>query len=287
MFDESASAHFRRHRPAFFGLAVALTIWCFVDVYRRGIVDPAQPWLHMTDFTVYTEAGAAFFDGRDPYEVSNIRGWKYLYPPLFALLVAPLHALLPEWQVSVWFALCAAMCFGAYFECRRILKALGAADAGSFGRGAEPDQALPRWLFVAPLLAVLFPALNCLQRGQMGIALLYPLLVGFRLVVTGTSWRAWFAGGVVLALPVAFKLTPALPVAALLFMLLVAAPGRRRTFPAIWPASAIRHGGVPCGPHSAPRPGPRCSFCSFLRRWSAGKTTCGTCTPGTNGWPAG
>ena len=53
---------------------------------------PEDPLQHKTDFTVYTEAGAAFFDGRPPYEVSNPRGWIYLYPPLFAMLVAPLHA---------------------------------------------------------------------------------------------------------------------------------------------------------------------------------------------------
>ena len=80
----------------------------------RGTVDPAEIWIHKTDFTVYTEAGAAFFDGRDPYAVTNPRGWKYLYPPLFAMLVAPLHALPPQAQVLVWFALSVWMLWGCY-----------------------------------------------------------------------------------------------------------------------------------------------------------------------------
>lgn len=232
MLSDSAWTHIRRNRGLFLGLGTALIVWCAVDVYRRGIVDPAQPWLHMTDFTVYTEAGAAFFDGREPYDVSNVRGWKYLYPPLFGLLVAPLHALAPEWQVSVWFVLCAGMCFGCYFECRRLVARLIETDA-------IPQSRVPPWLFGTALLAVLFPALNCLQRGQMGITLIYPLLLGFRLIVLGTTPRAWLGGGLVLALPVAFKLTPALPVACLLLVLLAAAVRRRRRpLPALWTGSA-------------------------------------------------
>ena len=86
-------------------LALVVAVWGWVDVRRRGAVDPNDPGLHKTDFTVYTEAGAAFFDGRPPYEVTNPRGWGYLYPPPFAMLVAPLHALRPEAQVLVWFCL--------------------------------------------------------------------------------------------------------------------------------------------------------------------------------------
>ena len=84
---------------------VVFAIWGWCDVRLRGYVDPQNPTLHKTDFTVYTEAGAAFFDGRDPYSVTNARGWNYLYPPLFAIVVAPLHALPPEFQVLVWFGL--------------------------------------------------------------------------------------------------------------------------------------------------------------------------------------
>src|ERR1700722_18683337 len=80
-------------------LATALVVWGLTDVRSRGQVDPAHPGVHRTDFTVYTEAGAAFFDGRDPYAVTNPRGWGYLYPPLFAILVAPLHALNPQLHV--------------------------------------------------------------------------------------------------------------------------------------------------------------------------------------------
>src|SRR5262245_40992310 len=66
-------------------LVLGLTIWGWLDVRERGQVHPDHVDFHRTDFTVYTGAGAAFFDGRDPYQVTNPRGWYYLYPPLFAL----------------------------------------------------------------------------------------------------------------------------------------------------------------------------------------------------------
>jgi hypothetical protein len=43
-----------------------LLVWGFTDVRRRADIDPHNIRAHRTDFTVYTEAGAAFFDGRDP-----------------------------------------------------------------------------------------------------------------------------------------------------------------------------------------------------------------------------
>jgi hypothetical protein len=211
--DEGVTRHMRRHWAVFGGLAAALAIWCAVDVGRRAAVDPQRPYLHMTDFTVYTEAGAAFFDGREPYEVSNVRGWRYLYLPLFALLVAPLAGLSPPAQASIFFAVSVLLCLGSYGECRKLLAAV-------LDEGPRHNR------FVAVLSAVaaagvLFPALNCLQRGQLGVALVYPLLAGFRLAVCGEARSARFLGGLVLALPVVLKLTPVLPVGCLLLALVV------------------------------------------------------------------
>src|SRR5437762_7425045 len=141
-------------------LALAMAVWGWFDVRVRGTVDPHDPGLHKTDFTVYTEAGAAFFDGRAPYEVTNIRGWKYLYPPLFALLVAPLSALSAPWQATLWFAVSVLLCLGSYFECRRLL-------AGILAAQPAPNGLVVRLGMIAGAAAV-FPVLNCLQRGQIG-----------------------------------------------------------------------------------------------------------------------
>src|SRR4051812_35861414 len=82
---------------------VAAAVWGLTDVRNRARVDPDDPTAHKSDFTVYTEAGAAFFDGRDPYAVASPRGWHYLYPPLFAILVSPLANLPPQWQAVSFF----------------------------------------------------------------------------------------------------------------------------------------------------------------------------------------
>jgi len=199
------------------GLVIVMILWGWFDVRLRGVVNPNNPGVHKTDFTVYTEAGAAFFDGRDPYSVTNLRGWGYLYLPLFAMLVAPLQALPGEAQVLVWLGLSALMAWGCYGECVRIGRVVLASEPeeGVFGR-------VPSWIGWAAILAALVPALNCLQRGQVGVAKLYFLLLGFRLLVESRSaMRSLLAGGI-LALPIVLKVTPLLPVGLVLAQNLLA-----------------------------------------------------------------
>ena len=195
-------------------LLLAATIWGLVDVRRRGYPYPQTPLEHKSDLTVYTEAGWAFFDGRQPYEVANPRGWTYLYPPMFALVMAPLHVLPMQDQVTVWFFISLLICWGCYRECRRILQIVSRSDEKL---AAACARWFP-WLGVAAVTAALLPTLNCLQRGQVGIVKLYLLLLGVRLVLGGRSYRAWCTGGVVLAMPVVMKIIPLLPVGFLLFL---------------------------------------------------------------------
>ena len=201
------------------GVFAAAAIWGLTDVRDRGGPHPENRLKHRTDLTVYTEAGAAFFDGRPPYEVSNRRGWHYLYPPLFAMVLAPLHVLPTQDQTVVWFFLSVLLCWGCYRETRRILRELLARDSAL---AAVYDRWFP-WLGVAVVTAGLFPTLNCLQRGQVGVLKLYLLLLGLRLILGGRSYRAWIGGGMVLALPVVLKIVPLLPVAFLLLLQGVAA----------------------------------------------------------------
>ncbi len=188
------------------GLAIALAIWGWFDVRMRGTIDPNDPRIHKTDFTVYTEAGAACFDGRDPFAVSNPRGWRYLYPTLFAILVSPLHDLDSRDQVLVWFGLSVLTCWGCYRELMHIARQVLPADCppGHFGL-------IPTWLGTVSVAAATLPALNCMQRGQVGVAKLYLLLLGFRLLIaSGSLWKPTLGGGV-LALAVTLKVTPIVP----------------------------------------------------------------------------
>ena len=188
-------------------LAIAFAVWGWVDVRLRGTVDPDNLGIHKTDLTVYTEAGAAFFDGRKPYEVTNPRGWGYLYPPPFAMLMAPLHALPTRAQTLVWFALSVAMAYGCYSESVRIARVV--MPAGMENAVFGP---VPLWLGWTAVAAAALPALNCLQRGQVGVAKLYLLLLGFRLCIESTTLLRSAMAGLVLALPIALKITPLVPV---------------------------------------------------------------------------
>ncbi|NIQ03198.1 MAG: DUF2029 domain-containing protein, partial [Nitrospinaceae bacterium] len=184
-------------------------------------------WLlmdHRTDLSVYTWAGAAFFDERDPYEVVNPRGWKYLYPPLFAILMAPLNFFPPQWQGVVWYFLSLLMAWGCYRETVRLYHLCGK----TAGTSQKKESRTVRWILAGTVATVLFPALDCLQRGQVGILILYLLLLGFRLVMENRAPLKVAAGGMVLALAVTFKIIPLLPALFLLYLLLV----RRLTRPA-------------------------------------------------------
>ena len=122
-------------------------------------------------------------------------GWTYVYPPMFAMLLAPLHLLPMQDQATVWFFLCVAMCWGAYCESRRIL----AVACRPSGEGLLAWGAATVGSASLPLVAVTLPTLNCLQRGQVTIVVLYLLLLGLRLILTGRTSVVRLAGGVVLA----------------------------------------------------------------------------------------
>jgi len=194
-------------------LVIVLTLWGVTDVRKRATFDPSDPGKHRTDLTVFTEAGAAFFDGRDPYQVLSPRGWRYPYPPLYAISLAPLSILPTHWQGMVWFFLNLFLLWRIYLECRHLLKIFH--DKGT-------GKAFPAWLGGGALAGVFIPALDCLQRGQTEIVLIYFLLLGVRLIWQNSNALRVFCGGVLLALPVVIKLLPALPVCIILFMGIVA-----------------------------------------------------------------
>jgi len=228
-------------------LVAGLILWGWLDVRQRGFIRPDAPDEHKTDLTVYTEAGAALLDGRPPYEVANPRGWTYLYPPLFALLLAPLSHLQPQDQVFVWYLISLGFCFGCYLEARRLFRAVieqstPPADDSHCSvlpyvdkASGKPPAVIPddpagnppmrHFRDLTPMLgwsalaAAALPTLNCLQRGQVGVLKLYLLLLGVRLVLTGRSRWMCLAGGLILALPAVMKIIPAVPAGVFLLAL--------------------------------------------------------------------
>lgn len=225
-------AELRRFWRLYAVLLVGLLIWGWMDVRWRGIIEPDRLDRHKTDLTAYTEAAAAFFDGRDPYAVTNVRGWGYLYPPIFALLLTPLIGLDSQTQVFLFYLASLVIGLGCYVELRRIIAALARPEV-PLPRVVSPGNAHPDSSTGLPLsaasdwlamgLAVALPALNTLQRGQVGLLKLYPLLLGTRLVLFPRNTLEILLGGIALAFPIALKVTPALPVGMLLAGLVVRA----------------------------------------------------------------
>ncbi len=223
----------RAGRLAIVGAAgVALAAWGVLDVRERGRVDPDDPAIHKTDFTVYTAAAAALLRGEDPYEVRSPRGWRYLYLPLAAVLVMPLTPLAPQDQVLAWFAISVLLHAACYLECARLARFVSGRcrDPGACAGGT--DRGGGGWLQVGLLAAgaaVLLPALNGLQRGQFNVVVLYCLLLGFRLVRTGRQPLTMMLGGAALSAAAVLKLTPALVVVCvILFEAVRAADASRR-----------------------------------------------------------
>ncbi len=82
---------------------------------------------------------------------------------------------------------------------------------------------MPVWVGWSAIVASLLPAFNCLQRGQVGVAKLYLLLLGFRLYLESRGAVRAFLAGCVLALPIVLKISPLVPVGFLLCEQLLAA----------------------------------------------------------------
>ena len=208
-------AHWRAIQPDMASIrtaprpVLAIGAALLVVAAAAGLMDVARRSLN-SDFTVFVVAGAAFFDGRDPYEVTNTQGWHYAYTPLFALLVSPLARLSLKGQVVVWYLISLSLGILCVAECRWIVRSIRRRDPA-----AGP---MPGWIAVATALSALLPALDSLQRGQVGLAIMWLLLLGLRLALGARGWLAAGLAGVVLALPVEIKLTPLLPVAVLVLV---------------------------------------------------------------------
>ncbi len=204
----NATAIFSSRTQAIMVLVV-LAVWCWLDVWPRGKLDPNLPENHRTDFTVYTKAGQAALAGENPYSVTNARGWSYLYLPPFALLVSPLSRLSEGWQCVIWFWISIACLYGAFREFTIL-------DRWAFPHAwTEKADRLAAWGGIGCMIGFSLSTLNCLQRGQVGVFQLYLTLLGGRMILTETTRWSAFAGGVLLAGGIILKLSPALPASVL------------------------------------------------------------------------
>jgi hypothetical protein len=161
----------------------------WLDVRNRARLDRGTKY-HRTDFTVYQAAAEALADRTDPYEARSPRGYRYVYPPLLAVLLLP---------VARWSAPDAALLFFAG-------SALALAGAlALLARVTGRRAALLGALLCAPFLHQSF------ERGQVTV-----LLLALQVAALHAAFRRrYFVAAAFLAAGTALRLTPVLPAAAL------------------------------------------------------------------------
>jgi len=170
----------------------------YSTVYRAGPFSiGGTTWgskVHRCDFSVFVAAGRAVLKGTDIYEAQNARGWYYVYPPPFALLMAP-FALIPLiWASIVWYIISVLFLAGSV---KVNLAMLGEAKL-------RPDHLL--WLAFLPSVLVLWLVISALEHGQTTPLVLWLVMMGLACERSGRSVR----GGVALAVASVIKVFPVL-----------------------------------------------------------------------------
>ena len=197
-FDRQSDADHRLEWVIIVIALVVLVIWVFADVRRRGRINPERPEVHRTDLTAYTAAADVWWNGGsslEAFSASSPRGWRYQYPPFFGTLMGPLSQLGTKSQAFFFGLFSLALLFGVYLETKRLLFLF-------FPSGLDP----PPWIPIFAGIAFALPMLNTIQRGQVGLLVIYPLMLGFRLIWTTRP----FSGGIALAFPAVLKILPTL-----------------------------------------------------------------------------
>jgi hypothetical protein len=149
-------------------------VFAWITLFRAGPYGaPGHQWgspAHRTDFTVYRDAAAAVLHGQDPYAIRNVRGWAYVYPPPYSIVMVP-FALLPlPVSVLAWYVVCAALTVSAV-----IMSGALAADP------AEGERRRLALIFIPALIVAVWFTVG-LTRGQASVLMSW-------LVIAAIFWE--------------------------------------------------------------------------------------------------
>lgn len=209
MFNPPRFSNLSRWERAGLGAFFALAVGFSALVLFRSTMLPRR----MGDWNVFTRAAWAVRTGGDLYDVADDNGFHYLYPPLFAILLAPLADapagadrswMLPyPATVAIWYVLNVAFAVLAM----RLLA--GALEQTSLQTVSQEERDRRWWrLRVWPALACLPAIGHTLVRGQVGLLLLLLLCGMIAALLRGRSWQAgaWLAAAICLKVIPAFLL---------------------------------------------------------------------------------
>ena len=187
--------------------AAFVVLFGMVVVYKSALLD--RP---MGDLGVYLRAAwAVQTDPSQLYDCTDQNGWHYSYPPLFAILMAPLaEAPHPVGGDPIPFAVAVAVFYTFNILCLFMAVHILASALEQ----ASPDPAVrarplgcQRWLRLRllPILACLPPIGHTLMRGQTNLILLLLLCCAMAALIRGRRWL----GGAALAGMACLKIFPA------------------------------------------------------------------------------
>jgi hypothetical protein len=186
-------------------LVLGLVLGIGISAFYRGAISSRQ----RTDLTVYLVAGQMIAEGRANhiYGIESKRKWHYVYPPLLAILLAPISKWPLSATVSLAYLLSLACLAGTIALSRRFPENVRPAKTGHQGHANVPESLGCRpapWQIALSLFFCLPMFLTTLTRGQLGIislffmaAILYSYLTQRKILT-----------GLLLALAVALKISP-------------------------------------------------------------------------------
>jgi hypothetical protein len=194
---------------------IGLTLLLVVVILFGAMVEfrGALTKTHMTDIGPYLRAAWSVRTGGDMYKITDDRGFHYVYPPVFAILMTPLadpphgedrKGYLPyEASVGIWYVITMALGLAGIAILARTVEDPFRNLAA--GRGRRFSQ---RWwaLRTAPML-ILLPAIGRSQmRGQVGLLIVFFLCCVAASILKGRRFRA----GLWLSAAICVKLIPAI-----------------------------------------------------------------------------
>ena len=177
-----------KHKRIFiWGVAIFFIVMGVVALFRGGIGSPPR----RTDLTVFLRGAEAIQSGEHLYNVTNARGWNYMYLPLLAILLTPFTQLPLLVNTGIWYILSIASLIGMFYLSARLVQ----------------DRRVGRR---ATLLAALFflpPLLEVMTRGQIdGIISFFAIAVLSLYLNKKVVWA-----GILLSFVVALKISPLAP----------------------------------------------------------------------------
>ncbi|MFH0985128.1 MAG: glycosyltransferase family 87 protein [Candidatus Omnitrophota bacterium] len=186
-------------------LILGFVIGVGISTVYRGAISPKQ----RTDLTVFLIAGEMVQEGRAShiYGIENKRHWHYVYPPILAVLLAPISKWPLGVTVTLAYLLSLTCLAGTILLSQRLPERSGPATTGrqdhasvSASLGCRPEN----WQIALSMFFCLPMILNTLTRGQFGIITLFFMAALFY----GYWTRHKVLTGLLLAFAISLKISP-------------------------------------------------------------------------------